>query len=564
VNDNRNMILAVVLSVLVVIGWMLLSSKLVPVANKPVVEYRGGKAVPLPQTSPAPNAAPVVRERSVVLNETPRIPIDTPRLHGTINLKGGRIDDLVLSDYKETIAKNSPPVRLLSPAGTADSYYAAFGWIAQGAPVPDANTVWTTTSKALTPDSPVTLSWDNGKGQKFEMTIAVDKNYLFTITQRLVNAGTAPLVATQHALVERTGVSKDPSTWTIHTGPIGTFDGATNYDVKFDHLIPGAEPLHFPTTGGWIGFTDKYWLTAIAPDPSGRTDASFRAYAGNNYQADTSQSQQIVAPGATLTTTSRLFTGAKEVHLLRDYQNRLGIKNLTYAIDWGWFWPIAIPLFDLLDWIFRMVGNFGVAIILLTIFVRSLMFPIAQRQFVSMAKMRAMQPRMKALQAQHKDDKAKLQQEMMALYQREKINPLGGCLPIFLQIPIFYALYKMLMLTTEMRHQPFILWIKDLSAPDPLTPVNLFGLLPFTPPHFIALGVLPILLGITMYLQQKLNPAPMDETQKQVFAIMPWLFMFIMAPFAAGLQLYWVVSNTLTILQQKWLYSRDPALKSAK
>jgi len=567
VNDNnRNMILAIVLSMIVLIGWTFLSSHFLPVANKPTVEYKDGKAIALPQphADPTADTPRAMRARAVVLAETPRIPIETPYLHGSINLKGARIDDLVLSTYKETLAKKSPPIRLLSPGGAPDAYFAGFGWIGQGVQVPDSGTVWTTTAKALTPTSPVTLGWDNGQGQRFEMTLAVDNRYMFTVTQRVINAGTAAAVVSPRALVSRTGVSKDPDTWTIHTGPIGTFNGVTDYDVNFKDLTVGGEAHRMSSTGGWIGFTDKYWLTALAPDPHAAVTASFAGLPGDQYLADVTMPLQAIAPGGTASSTTRLFAGAKEVKLLKDYQDRLGITWLTRAIDWGWFEIIEKPIFYLLAWLFHVTGNFGVAIILLTIIVRGLMFPIAQRQFVSMGKMRTMQPRMKALQEQHKNDKAKLQQEMMAMYQREKINPLGGCLPIFLQIPIFYALYKALMLTTEMRHQPFIFWIKDLSAPDTLTPLNLFGLLPFTPPHFIAIGVLPILLGITMYVQQKLNPAPMDETQKQVFAIMPWLFMFIMAPFAAGLQLYWVISNLLTIGQQSWLYSRDPSLKPAK
>lgn len=565
-NENRNLILALVLSAIVLLGWSLLSSHVAPVANKPAVVYKQGKpvATPQPQATPAAVTPAAIRDRKLVLAETQsqRVPIVTPRLRGSIDLKGARIDDLVLSDYKETIARNSPPIRLLSPSGTPDAYFAGFGWTGQNVAVPDENTLWTATGNQLTPQTPVTLSWDNGQGQRFTIAIAVDEHYLFTITQGVSNTGAAPVAIAPWTLASRTGVSKDPSTWTFHTGPIGTFDGATDYDVSFKKLTPDGGPMHFPTTGGWIGFTDKYWLTALIPDQKVRVDAYFQAGSGNRYQANLEMPSQIVPPGKTATSTTRLFAGAKEVPLLRSYENKLGITNLSRAVDWGWFRFVELPLFYLLDWLFKMFGNFGVAIILLTIIVRGLMFPVAQRQFVSMAKMRTLQPRMKALQERYKDDKAKLQQEMMAMYQKEKINPLGGCLPIFLQIPVFYALYKVLMLSIEMRHQPFVLWIRDLSAPDPLTPVNLFGYLPFTPPHAIAIGVLPILLGITMYVQQKLNPAPMDETQKQVFAIMPWLFMFIMAPFAAGLQLYWTISNLLTIAQQKWLYSRDPSLKA--
>ena len=359
-------------------------------------------------------------------------------------------------------------------------------------------------------------------------------------------------------------MSKDPDSWTIHTGPTGVFNGAANYDVNFEDVDKaGANGLTFATTGGWLGFNDKYWMTALIPDQAQKVDAKFEGNAQSAYRAEFRNAQSVVQPGKVLTSSSRFFAGAKEVGVLQAYENDLKITQFDKAIDWGWFGVIERPIFWVLDWLFKFSGNFGVAIILLTVLVRGLMFPIAQRQFALMAGMRAVQPKMKALQERYKDDKAQLQQEMLKLYKEEKVNPLAGCLPIVLQIPIFYALYKVLLLTIEMRHQPFALWIKDLSAPDPATVLNLFGYLNFTPPHFLAIGVLPILLGITMYLQFRLNPQPMDDVQKQVFGLMPWVFMFVMAPFAAGLQLYWTVSNLLTIAQQKWLYSRHPALKEA-
>ena len=578
VNDNRNMILAIVLSMFVLIGWTFISGHFLPVAPKPVAaaQQEQQSAAPQSQAGPVADRPTRIRPLAAVLGESPRLPIRTPKLVGSINLKGARIDDIMLPTYAETIAKHSPAVRLYSPSGTADSYFASFGWVGQGLKAPNEDSVWTAQGSALTPTSPVVLTWNNNAGQTFEIRLTVDENYMITAAQKVSNGGPASVGVKPYALISRKGHSKDLSTWTIHTGPIGVYDKAANYDVDFANL-DGQEPGFFTKffgtkavagdnrytiAGGWVGFTDKYWLSALVPDQKTSVTGKFQGRDGQ-YQADISPTETILPAGRANTQTTRLFTGAKEVNTLQAYEGA-GILLFTRAIDWGWFEIIEKPIFYLLDWLFHMVGNFGVAIILLTIIVRGAMFPIAQRQFVSMGKMRTLQPRMKALQEQHKNDKAKLQQEMMAMYQREKINPLGGCLPIFLQIPIFFALYKVLMLSTEMRHQPFVFWIKDLSAPDPLTPVNLFGLLPFTPPHFFAIGVLPILLGITMYVQQKLNPAPMDETQKQVFAIMPWMFMFIMAPFAAGLQLYWVVSNLLTIGQQKWLYSRDPSLKPAK
>ncbi len=548
------MVLAIVLSALVLIGWTALADRFLP-QPKP--------SAPAPVAQSAPPATPVAqvptrRPVAQALAGSPRVTIETPRLKGSINLKGAVIDDLVLLSHRESIKKNSPPVRLLAPANATGSYFAGFGWSGAGLAAPDANSVWQADGTVLRPGKPVTLQWDNAAGQRFELRIAVDENYLFTVEQRLVNTATGAIGARPYGYISRHGASKDPNSWTNHVGPIGAFNGAVNYKVDWDDIDP-ATGQRFQSKGGWIGFGDHYWLTALIPDQAASIDAGFRTGNGS-YQAEFAVPQTVVGPGKAVSATTRLFAGAKEVNALDGYEDA-GVPLFGKAIDWGWFEIIEKPIFKYLDWLFRLVGNFGVAIILLTLTVRALMFPIAQRQFASMAAMRVVQPKLKALQERYKDDKPKLQQEMMALYQKEKINPMAGCLPIFLQIPVFYALYKVLMLTIEMRHQPFALWIHDLSAPDPATIINLFGLLDFTPPTFLALGILPVLLGITMWLQFKLNPAPMDPIQQQMFSIMPWIMMFMMAPFAAGLQLYWIMSNVLTIAQQKWLYSRHPALK---
>jgi YidC/Oxa1 family membrane protein insertase len=565
-DDNKNFVLFAVLAALILFGWPLIQNRLFPTANPPVTKIEDGKSKPLPQPQADPTAdgPRAVRDRRLVLAESPRVRIDTPRVSGSINLRGARIDDLVLKQYKETVAQDSPPIRLLSPAGTTDAYFASFGWQAAGLQPPAADAVWTASGNLLAPGRPVTLSAANATGQRFQIELSVDDGYMFTIRQTVANAGTAPVPVAAYGLVNRTGVSKDPDSWTVHVGPMAAHNDKADYDIDFKTIDEGTQ--RFTTTGGWLGFADKYWLTALVPDQKRAFDGQFRGGAGSGgraYQADYTAAAQILPPGRQVTQESRFFAGAKEVRLLDDYTDKQGVTRLDYAIDWGWFRIVEKPIFYYLDWLFRHIGNFGVAIILLTLTIRLLVFPIAQRQFASMAAMRAIQPKMKAIQERYKDDKQRQQQEIMALYKAEKVNPLAGCLPTFIQIPIFYALYKVLLITIEMRHQHFVAWIKDLSAPDPLTPVNLFGLLAFTPPHFLAIGVVPIILGISMYFQFKLNPAPLDDTQKQVFAILPWVLMFVMAPFAVGLQVYWITTNCISILQQRWLYSRHPQLKEA-
>ncbi|HEX7782447.1 MAG TPA: membrane protein insertase YidC [Sphingobium sp.] len=580
-DDKRNIIIAVLLTALILFGWPYIASHFFPPANPPATKVQGGKTTPVaaPDASSAPlsptEVAKAGQNRDLVIRGTPRIPIETPKLVGSINLKGARIDDIVLPTYRETIAKNSPPIRLYSPSGTRDAYFAGFGWSGEGLKGPDANTVWTAEGTKLTPATPVTLRWNNGAGQTFAIRLSIDPDFMITVAQTVANTGNGPVAVKPYGYISHGGHSKDLSSWTIHTGPIGVFDRSTNYDIDYKNLdgeepgffaklfgtkaVAGTNP--FSSTGGWVGFTDKYWLSALVPDQKTAFAGQFRKGSGEQYQADYSLNPTLVGQGKSVTQTSRLFVGAKEVKTLQTYE-RGGIALFDRAIDWGWFYWFEQPIFALLHWLFGVTGNFGVAIILLTFCVRGLMFPVAQKQFKSMAAMRSVQPKLKALQEKYKEDKPKLQQEMMELYKREKVNPLAGCLPVFLQIPIFFALYKVLQLTIEMRHQPFVLWIKDLSAPDPLHVLNLFGLLNFQPPAFLAIGVLAILLGISMWLQFRLNPTPMDDMQKQVFSIMPWMMMFIMAPFAAGLLVYWITNNTLSIAQQWFLYRAHPQLKT--
>ncbi|WP_265563223.1 membrane protein insertase YidC [Sphingomicrobium arenosum] len=570
-NDNRNMLLAIVLSALVLIGWSFLGDRYFPTSTEDDVSIveaspndipdAGPLATPVPGEDALPTQAPAAAEPAAprpaddIIADGGRIAIDTPSVDGSINLTGARFDDLMLKRHR-TELDGEEEVRLLSPAGSDSAYFAQYGWTGDGVEVPGTDTVWTADGDTLTPDQPVTLTWSNETGQTFIQTISVDDNYLFTIDQRVENRSGNAVAIRPYALASRAERSTDKSFWTVHVGPMGVFDDAADYDVGYDELEEaGPAGERRTTTGGWLGFTDKYWLTALVPDQGSQVTATMRQSASGAFQTDYIGAPVILQPNQASTFSARLYAGAKEKGLLDSYE-AAGIPKLSKSIDWGWFEWFMRPIFDLLRFLFQQTGNFGVAIILMTVLVRFVLYPLANKQFRSMAGMRRIQPKMKALQERYKDDKQRLQQEMLKLYQEEKLNPAAGCLPIFLQIPIFYALYKVLLVSVEMRHQPFALWLTDLSAPDPLTPVNLFGLLPFTPPSMIAIGVLPILLGITMWLQFKLNPAPMDPVQKQVFGIMPWILMFVMAPFAAGLQLYWVVSNILTIAQQKYLYHK--------
>ena len=585
-DDKRNLIAAILLSIAILLGWNFAAEKFFPTPKKPdVTTTVAGAGGPTPTTAPAPQTAPAAAGQlaaagtpavpaaqailpvDAALATGNRIPIETPALSGSINLVGARIDDITLTKYRQTIEKGSPPVRLFAPGNTKAAYFASLGWAAQGIAVPNASTLWTATGTKLTPTTPVALSWTNPTGQTFRVEYSIDANYLITTKQSVSNGGAAPVSVASYSYIDRLGKPTDPhekSSPTIHIGPIGQLEDKTNYDWDYHDLddAPGRN-VRFNSTGGWIGFTDKYWLAAIIPGAKDKIAAELRVDNSELYEANYTRDAATVAPGTMITQESRIFAGAKEVSVLENYTDKLGITRLNHAIDWGWFSFFEIPIFKLLDWLFRAIGNFGVAIMLLTLIIRSLMFPIAQRQFHSMAQMRLVQPKMKALQERYKDDKPRQQQELMKLYKDEKINPLAGCLPIVIQIPIFYALYKVLMLTIEMRHQPFALWIKDLSAPDPAHFLNLFGLLNFTPPSLLALGPLALILGVTMFLQFRLNPQATDPVQQQVFKIMPWMFMFIMAPFAAGLLLYWITNNCLSIAQQQFMYRKFPQLKAA-
>lgn len=567
-SDQRNMITAAALSFLVILGWqMFLVPE--PVVAPPGAETAADPAAPAPSavSQPAATALP----RSEALAGTDRIRISTPSLHGSLSLRGGRIDDLTLVHYRETVDPDSPEVVLLSPTRTESPYYAVWGWIpaqgSQAGPTPAADTAWTLESgTALTPTTPVTLSWDNGAGLVFRRTVSVDDHYLFTVEQSVENTTGAPVTLVPYGIVARHGQPNTIGFWILHEGAIGAADGTLALHTYDDLLelppdpVEGGPSERMAVAGnGWLGFTDKYWLTAMAGGPDRTFTGVFKAVqtaAGPVFQTDMRQPAVTVEPGGRSSATTMLFAGAKEVAQLRAYERDRGIANLDDAVDWGWFFFLTRPIFALLSFIKGIIGNMGWSIIVLTVVIKTLLFPLAYKSFVSMSRMKQLQPEMEAIKERCGDDKQKLQMEMINLYKTKKVNPASGCLPILVQIPIFFSLYKVIFVTLELRHAPFIGWINDLSAPDPTSLFNLFGLLPFPVdaiPQFLMLfsiGVFPVLMGITMWMQQKLNPAPADPTQAQIFAIMPWMFMFMMGQFASGLVIYWTANNLITFTQQ--------------
>lgn len=557
------------LSALLLLGWDALVGYLYPGARNPAAqradtpaEQAAMKSAPGESTGTggldASNLALEKRDLKTALAGGGRLPIDAPRVSGSINLAAGAIDDLVLKDYRETVDEDSDPVRLFAPEGTPAQHFADFGFLTNGARLPAGS--WQAQGERLTPTSPVTLT-KRANGLVYRIRFSIDDAYMIRAEQRVDNVGVAGVVVQPYALINRTERGASPDMWIAHSGPMGVFGGEANYDIDYDTLAEEG-PVTPRGRVGWTGFTDIYWLSALIPQPGAEATAGFRALGNTLYRADLIYAPVTLAPGTAVSRTTQLFAGAKQSGILDRYE-RAGVPQFSFAIDWGWFSWFVKPFLWLLQQLFAFAGNFGVAIILLTIVVRAALFPIAQKGFASMAAMKAIQPRMKEIQAKYKDDKLKLQQEMQKLFQTEGVNPLAGCLPLLLQMPILYALYKVFVLAIDMRHQPFVLWYKDLSAPDPAMILNLFGLLPFTPPSFLGIGVLAVLLGVTMWLTFKLNPAPADPVQQQMFAIMPWVLMFAMAPFAAGLLLYWTTSNVLTIAQQKYLYAKHPQLRKA-
>lgn len=594
--DQKNLLLAVVLSIVILISWNVMveqpklereqaafeqqqaalkAQNAATGATQPQTGAAPGNLAPAtvggvtqtPQTGPTLGAAPsrtgvssVGLSRASALKKAPRVEIDTPRLRGSISLAGARMDDLTLKDYQVSLDKKSEQIDLLQPIHSDKPYYAEFGWLGQGLKLPGRDTVWKPSGSTLTPDTPITLSWDNGAGLIFEQHYKIDENFMISVTQRVRNTGTAEVSVAPYGLISRTSRPNILGFYILHEGPLGVFD-KTLKEVDYDDLVDEGivqPPLRQETTGGWIGFTDKYWLVALIPDKGSRLRTSFNA--GKRgvepvFQTDYLGDATAIPAGGSIERTDHIFAGAKQVQLLDSYAETMGVEAFDKAVDWGWFYFLTKPIFYMLHWFFLQFGNFGLAILALTVVIKLAFFPLANKSYRSMSRMKVLQPKMMELKERYGDDKQRLNQAMMDLYKKEKVNPASGCLPMLVQIPVFFALYKVLFVTIEMRHAPFFGWIDDLSAPDPLTILNGFGLFQWDIPEIfsiINIGLWPIIMGATMFLQQRLNPTPADPVQAKIFLFMPLIFTFILAPFPAGLVVYWAWNNILSITQQ-WI-----------
>ncbi len=580
-DQNKNLILATVLSLLVIVIWFVLfpppetqtTDTSVTDATTSETGTTGGDVALAPSTATQDGAGSTSEAASEIADTTPRISIETPTLEGSISLKGGRIDQLALRNYRETLEPGSPIVTLLSPVGSDQPYYALYGWApgtgVTAETVPGANTIWQVESgDTLTPDTSVNLIWDNGAGLIFRREVSVDEKSMFSVTQSVENTGNSTASLAAYGILARHGEPQDLKNFFIlHEGGIQMVDGELT-ETDYDDFQPAsAHETVQVAEDAWTGFTDHYWMTAlIAESGPGAKLSSFQDTGRNIYQSTLRQPTITLAPGQSAETETRLFAGAKEWDTIRTYQNEDGVLKFLDSIDWGWFFFLTKPIFAVLHWLNAVIGNMGWAIIALTLLIKALLLPLAYKSYVSMAKMKELQPQMEKLKEEAGDDRQKMQKAMMELYKKEKVNPASGCLPILMQIPIFFSLYKVIFVTLELRHAPWIGWITDLSAPDPSSIYNLWGIFPWdgpTPGSIMALlfiGILPLLLGISMWLQQKLNPSPTDPTQKMIFAWMPWVFMFMLGSFASGLVVYWIANNTITFCQQ-YLIMRSQGYK---
>ena len=571
--DQKRLFLAIAISVAILLGFQVLVAPHLPQPPKPPPAQVANNA----QTSPGSPATPAegspVKNVPAVPKNVPRVKIAAPRLSGSISLLGARLDDLVLTDYRETLAPDSPHVRLLEPLSDSEPYYIQYGWSAapgEQVKLPDNDTVWTASADTLSAGHPVTLTWDNGAGLTFLIELSVDDNYMFTVRQSVRNTSGTPVTLFPWARVRRDYTPQTSGYYILFEGLLGVVDNTlqemTYASVKSESEKKKTDNAYTATaTGGWAGFTDKYWLTALIPDQASSVTVNFTHIAenGDHYQVDyLGRNPETIDGHGDVMQVSHLFAGAKIVSLLQTYESQLGIPRFDYAVDWGYFWFLTRPIFQAIDWLNGLLGNFGLAILAFTFGVKLLFFPLANYSYRSMSKMKLLGPKMQALRERFKDEPQRMQQEMMAMYRAEKVNPASGCLPMVVQIPVFFSLYKVIFVTIEMRQAPFFGWIHDLSQVDPTNIFNLFGLIPFDPTTispFLHLGAWPLIMGVTMFLQQKLNPPPPDPVQARMFQFMPLIFTFMLARVPAGLVIYWSWNNLLSIAQQ-WLIMRRTRL----
>ena len=580
--EQRNLLLAIVVSVSILLGYQFLieaprleRERAAQEAQRAEREAAGEvvaeRAAPKPETAapglpslPGQTAgqAPSAPGAAAAAASEPRVAIRSDKLEGSLSLRGGRIDDLLLTRYREEVDDGSPQITLLSPPGREHPYFAQFGWVpvAGGAEVPALDTVWQANGQVLAPGRPLALTWDNGAGLAFTQEIALDEHYMFTVTQKVVNRGGAPVELRPYGLVARSGTPDTLGFWILHEGPIGVF-GGTLTELDYDD-VQDEGTIEQSSRGGWIGITDKYWLAALVPDQKADIESRFNHTLENGrdkYQVDILGGRRTVGPGGSVEVVHRLFAGAKEVRVLDAYEERLGIDRFDLAVDFGWFYFLTKPIFYVIEYFNRIIGNFGLAILVLTVLIKIVFFPLANKSYRSMSRLKKLQPKMLEIRDRFKGDRVRQNQEMMALYKKENANPISGCFPILIQIPVFFALYKVLFVSIEMRHAPFYGWIRDLSAPDPLGLLTVFGLVQWPVPDLLQIanvGIWPLIMGGTMYLQQKMNPQPADPTQAKIFLMLPIVFTFMLGQFPAGLVIYWAWNNLLSIGQQ-WLIMRS-------
>ena len=565
--DFKNVLMAIILSTIVLVVWGTLFEQPIEkniVAEKNITEQQTAKNNN-EVSSPSVESSKVSDDisRNEAISKTKRVKIENNNIEGSISLEGAIIDDIIFKNYKENL-KSDEKVIFLNPKNSKEGYYIETGWapgMGENLKLPIDSTIWTVKGNSkLTPNTPIFLEWNNNEGLIFTKKIELDDKFLFKITQGIKNTSNKSFVLHPYAQITRNYKPDVTPIYILHEGFIGIFDEELREEDYED-----VEEQKFSTNSekGWLGITDKYWITAIIPEKGKKFKSEFLSKKGKYRANYIITDPVIINPNTTTTSEIKAFTAAKEVAVIDNYAETLGVEKFDLAIDWGWFYFFTKPLFFVIDYFFKLTGNFGVAIIILTALIRLIFFPLANYSFRSMAKMKLLQPEMVRLKELHKDDKVKLQQEMMALYKREKVNPISGCLPVLIQIPFFFAIYKMLFVTIEMRHQPFFGWIQDLSARDPTSVFNVFGLIPWDPPTFLMIGAWPILMGLSMWVQMKLNPTPPDPIQAKIFMFFPLFLTIILAPFPSGLVVYWTVSNVLTIAQQ-WVIMRGTKVKTVR